>query len=199
MGRKSKVELLHPQLRQAVDELVRGGATIERIVEHLHTLAPGVDPAADLPSESAVGRYKQKAEASMRRFREAQSVAKVWVDKFGAEPQGDVGLMVTQLLGAVAFRTVADLDGAPEPIDPQSLMFLAKAMKDMAGAETSAVQRERVRIAARRELAAEVARKAATEADAARAEAKSKGLSDEQADWIRARILGVQVEVPAGA
>ncbi len=199
MGRKSKVELLHPQLRQAVDELVRGGATIERIVEHLHTLAPSVDPAADLPSESGVGRYKQRAEASMKRFREAQSIAKVWVDKFGTEPQGDVGMMVTLLLSTVALRTVTDLDDAPQPIDPQSLMFLAKAMKDMAGAETIAVQRERARIAARRELAAEVARVAAAAADSARAEAKGRGLSDEQADWIRARILGVKVEVPAGA
>lgn len=134
MGRKSKVELLHPQLRQAVDELVRGGATIERIVEHLHTLAPGVDPAADLPSESAVGRYKQRAEQQMAKFRQAQAVAKVWVERFGAEPEGDVGRLVTQMLRTVAFQTVANMDG-DEGGDAQEIMFLAKALKELSQAE----------------------------------------------------------------
>lgn len=176
MGRKGKVELLHPRLREAVDEAVRRGVTIAQILALLNELAPSVDPQADLPSESAVGRYKQKAEAQMAQFRQAQEVAKVWVEKFGAEPQGDVGRLVTQMLRTVAFQTVSNMGGGEADADPQDIMFLAKALKELSQSErlaldtaVKAVEAFRVKVDAKLgALEAEVAASPGGRIDAAR-------------------------------
>lgn len=193
MGRKGKVELLHPRLREAVDEAVRRGVTIAQILTLLNELAPSVDPDADLPSESAVGRYKQKAEAQMRTYREAQQIAGVWVEKLGQDPGGDVGRLIAQMLRTVAFQALADMGSAEAPAAaPMDIMLLAKAIKDLAGADKISVERE---MRVRQAVAAEIKAQTAAAAQEAESIAREGGMSDDEWALIRAKILGVQVSV----
>lgn len=189
MGRKSKVTDLHPQLREAVDALVRQGKTIKDIVQHLQVLAAQVDPDADLPSESSIGRYKQKAEKTMERYREAQAVAGVWIERLDAEPGSDVGRLLTEMLRTVAFQVLGEMgEGGVATAD--EVMLLAKAMKDLSTADATVVRREQLR----RQLQADMAKK--TEAAAAEMEdfARSRGLTDEDWALIRAKFLGVSTD-----
>ena len=73
MARKSSVQRLDVRLRSAVDELLRDGRhTLDDILAHLATINGGAAPV----SRSALGRYAQRAEEQMRRYREAQEVAR---------------------------------------------------------------------------------------------------------------------------
>lgn len=173
MGRKSSIAKLPEAVRSAVDAAIREGrATIEEIVAMIREMGGSA-------SASAVGRYKANAEEQMGRYREAQEVAKVWVERLGSEPEGDVARLLPEMLRTVAFGTIGSMDG--ESAGPNEVMLLARAIKDLASADKLTAERIlRVR--------REVADKAAVEAVK---EAKRAGLSDEAAEAIKRKILGV--------
>lgn len=173
-SRPSSITQLDPKVKDAVDAAVREGrATIDEIVHLVQQL--GGDA-----SRSAVGRYVKNARERMEEYRQATQVAAVWVDKLGKEPEGDVGRLLLEMLRTVAFKTIGDIDSA----GPEDLMFLGKALKDIAGADKLIVDREinvRKLIAARAErVAGEIAK-----------EAKQLGASDEVIQTWREKVLGV--------
>lgn len=171
MARKSSIKQLDPRIKAAVDAAIREDrATIDDIVAIIREL--GGDA-----SRSAVGRYKQKAEEQMVRYREAQEVAKVWIGKLQTDPEGDVGRLLAEMLRTTAFSTLGDIDAA----SPQDIMFLGKALKDLASADKLTADRIMV---VRREAAKEAADKVASFA-------KAKGLSADTVVELRREILGV--------
>lgn len=171
MGQKSAVARLDPRVRESVDTAIREGrATIDEIVELISQ--HGIEV-----SRSAVGRYKQKAESQMQRYREAQEVAKVWIGKLQADPEGDVGRLLAEMLRTAAFQTLGDMENAA----PQEIMLLAKAIKDLASADKLTTERI---LKARQDATKEAA-------EAATAVAKSKGLSADTVAELRREILGV--------
>ncbi len=171
MGRQSSIKRLDPRVREAVDGAIREGrATIDSIVALL------VGMGAEI-SRSAVGRYKQRAETQMQKYREAQEVAKVWIGKLQAEPEGDVGRLLAEMLRTVAYQSIGDLESAT----PQDMMFLARTLKDLAGADKLTAERI---LTIRQESIREAADKAATVA-------KAKGLSAATVAELRKEILGV--------
>lgn len=146
-GRKSSVVTMDPAIREAVDAAIREGrATISDIVALIRELGGSV-------SKSAVGRYKQQAESQMQRYREAQEVAKVWIGRLEADPDGDVGRLLPEMLRAVAFQSLANLGDDGEPVDSKEIALLARAIKDAAGATKTSVEVERLRREMRAALA----------------------------------------------
>lgn len=136
MARGNSITKLDPRVREAVDTAIREGrATINEILG----LIKGMGSEA---SRSAVGRYKQAAEAKMLRYREAQEIAKVWVGKLESDPEGDVGRLLPEMLRAVAYQQIAALD---EDVDSKEIALLARAIKDAAGATKTSVEAERLR------------------------------------------------------
>lgn len=178
MARKSSIQQLDPRLQDALNGLLREGRyTLDEILAKLAELNAGAAPV----SRSALGRYAQRAEEQMQRYREAQEVAKVWVDKLETEPNGDVARLIPEMLRSVAFQTLGSIGDREESADAQEVMFLAKAVKDLASADKLTTERILT-------IRQEVAKKAAVEAVK---QAKASGLSDEAADLIRQKILGV--------
>lgn len=182
MGRKSRITQLDPQIRAEVDRLIRDGvATIDGIVDHLRSLG------VDLP-RSTVGDYRKRMAAQLERYREAQEVAGAWVAELGEQRDSQTGQLLAELLKVVAFRTLGDLGESAAAADPMAIMLLAKALKDVAGAEKVNLE---IRKRLRAEYEAEVAARAATAADAAVEVGRGAGLSEEAADKIREIVLGV--------
>jgi hypothetical protein len=173
-SRPSSITQLDPSIKEAVDAAIREGRlTIEQIVKLI------VDHGGDA-SRSAVGRYVKNNKERMEEYRQAAQTAAVWVDKIGKEPDGDVGRLVLEMLRMVAFRSISSIDEAA----PEDLMFLAKAMKDIAGADKLVVDRE---INVRKLVAAQAAKVAGDVAKTV----KKAGLSDATIEAIRAQILGI--------
>ena len=173
-SRPSSITQLDPKVKDAVDAAIREGRlTIDDIVALIK------DNGGDA-SRSAVGRYTKNAKARMEDYRKAQAMASVWVEKMGSEPSGDVGRMVLEMLKVVAFKTLGNIEEAA----PEDLMFLGKAIKDIAGSDKLFVDREinlRKLIAAKAEkVAGEIAK-----------EAKKLGATPETIQTWREKVMGV--------
>lgn len=172
MGRQSSIKELDPRIREAVDKAVREDrATLDDIVALINDMGGEA-------SRSAVGRYVKNAKQQMERFREAQQVAKVWVGKLEEDPESDVGRLLSEMLRTVAFQTLGTMDDTTQAGD---IMFLAKAIKELASADKISVDREL-------KIRQEVAKKAA---DKAANIAKKSGMSEEVIQQIRREALGV--------
>lgn len=175
MGRKSSITQLDPKIRAAVDKAVRDGrATIDELVELIE--AHGAEA-----SRSAVGRYVKSARQQMERYRQAQEVAKVWVGKLEHDPESDVGRLLSEMLRTVAFQTIADFDEGEKGASAGELMFIAKAIKELASADKISADRE---IIIRREFAKQAASKVEESATAA-------GMTAETISAIKREILGL--------
>ncbi len=171
MAKKSSIVELDPRIREAVDTAIREGrATIDEIVALVTGLGGEV-------SRSAVGRYKQRAELQMQKYREAQEVAKVWIGKLQQDPEGDIGRLLAEMLRTVAFQSIGEMDAAT----PMDMMFLARALKELASADKLTAERI---LKVRQESIREAADKAASVA-------KAKGLSADTVAELRKEILGV--------
>lgn len=176
MARKSTVAVLPQEVVAEVNRLIREGCTIDEI---LRALAPLGAPV----SRSAMGRYVKGARESMEKYRQAQEVAKVWVDKLEAEPSGDVARLLPEMLRVVAFQSLTTMGEAEKPAKAMDVMLLAKALKDIAGTTKVNIDVEKQLRAMRTEV-----KKAATEVAAT---ARSAGMSEELVAAIRTRVLGV--------
>lgn len=173
--RKSSVERLDPQIREAVDSLIRDGrATIDEIVEQLRAMGGEV-------SRSAVGRYKQRAETQMARYREAQEIAQVWVHKFESDPKGDVARLLSEMLKTVAFQVAGQMGDSGDDTSPKDVAHLSMALKNIGHFEKQNLDRE---LKMRKEVTEEAADKAA-------AVATSRGLTSDAVETIRREILGI--------
>lgn len=177
MGRKSTVRRLPPEIFAAVEEMVASGrATIDEIVTHIKGMGGDV-------SRSAVGRFKQRHETQLARYREAQEVAGVWSSKFAENPESDVGLLLQQMLSTIAFQSLVDV----ETLDPKDVMFLGKALKDLAGAQKLSLEMVQKALARRQAQLEAQAKAAAAEMETT---AKSAGLSDDTVEKMRAILMG---------
>lgn len=176
MARKSTVARLPQELVDACNGLIRDGHTIDEILVALRGLGAQV-------SRSAVGRYVKSARDAMEKYRQAQEVAKVWVDKLEAEPNGDVGRLLPEMLRVVAFQSLTTMGEASEPAKAMDVMLLAKALKDIAGTTKTGLDIERQLRAMRAELKAAAA--------AVEGQVRAAGVSEETITQIRQRILGV--------
>lgn len=177
MAPRSSIEQ-DPRVKAAADEAIRAGATIDQIVEKLQELGADV-------SRSAVGRYTFKTRAAMAKLREVREVAKVWADKFGSEPDGDIGQLVGQVLQALAYQQATQMADTEEAIaegaGPREVMFLAGALKDIASAQK--ISADRI-LKVRKETAAKAA------AEVEKVARQVGGMTADTVAKLRAAVLG---------
>ncbi len=174
-NRPSKIGRLPEPVRSEVDRLIRSGRTIDEIVAKLRELGEEV-------SRSSVHRYKSRMDEAMRKYREAQEIAGVWVGALNINPNSDVGRLLGEMLKTLAFRSLADLGDGEDAPGPRDLMFLAKALKDLEGAQRLTDERiAKIRAAAMAEAA-----EAVVEAG------KAEGLTAATVDAIKRKVLGVR-------
>lgn len=179
MPPRSKVKQLPAEIREAIHKLLDGGQTLDAIVEHLNSLGAQV-------SRSALGRYSQEYQEVAAKLREAREITSTFAAQLQDMPN-DMGRVTTELLQTLVFKVLMKQAKGEDPdVSAGELMFLAKAIKDMASAsKTSADMEMKIRDRAREEAL----RDAAKAVDTA---AKEKGLSAETVQTIKAKILGVK-------
>lgn len=143
MARKSSIDTLDPDIRSRIDALLKqGGLTLDQILGQIRNAYP----AAEIPSRSALGRYSQRFEEIGQRMRESREVAKVWADRLGNEPQGDIGRLVMELLRTMAFDATLAMQEPDEEgkisLDPDAINTLSLAMARLEAAGKANLQRE---------------------------------------------------------
>ncbi|ARR52015.1 hypothetical protein HY78_00350 [Rhizorhabdus wittichii DC-6] len=181
MARRSSVEK-DPRVREAVDDALKRGCTLDEIVEALRAIGSDV-------SRSAVGRYAKQYSALAARQRDMQAVARSFASEFGSadDQQGRllIQLVTTLITSAVMPAAIADGDSDGEALSTKSLADLARAVKDVTSASKVDIDREHK---IREEEAKRAKREAAEAADHA---GRAAGASEETLRKIRMGILGL--------
>lgn len=186
MGRKSTLDRLGPEVRDAIGRLLDQGATLDEILAHLENMSVDV-------SRSALGRYTQRLAKAGEALRRSRTVAEALVRRFGDQPESKTARLNIELLHGVILDLFMAEDGEVDEDgkaalkgNPMGAMMLAKALEHLTKASRHDV--EFIEKAEKR--AAEAATKRA--AQAAETVAKERGVSAEVLNAIRAGILGVK-------
>ena len=160
---RSSVKRLPPELREAVDQAIADGATIDQITARIR--AEGEDC-----SRSAVGRYAKDMRDLIRQQQETDRTIKAWVDALGERPEGGAGRILIETLQTMVLATMANLSKREEPVSLQDLARLSHILKRIESTDKLRKDRERA------------AEKAAPK--------RTGGLSPEVAAIIRAEVEG---------
>ncbi len=140
---KSSIDRLPPPVKQRIEDLLKQDQhTLDELIQVLQSEFPSQPP----PSRSSLGRYSKRFEEVGRKIRESREVAKVWAERLGNEPEGDIGKLVMEILRTLAFdATMAmqepDDDGQVQ-LDPAAINKLALAMQRLEAAGKWNIQRE---------------------------------------------------------
>ena len=133
---RSSIKRLPSELREAVDQAIADGATIDEITARIR--AEGEDC-----SRSAVGRYTKNMRDLIRQQQETDRTIKAWAQALGERPEGDVGRILIETLQSMVLATMADLRGRDEPVPTQELARLSHILKRIEATDKLRKDRER--------------------------------------------------------
>ena len=168
---RSSIARLPPTLREAVDEAIADGATIDEITARIRAEGGAC-------SRSAVGRYVKNMRDLIRRQQETDRGIEAWVRALGARTEGSAGLILIETLRSLTLAALADLSGREQPVSTEELARLALVLKRIEGTDKLRLERERA------------AAKAARAAPGAGQAPVRKGLSPEAVAAIREAVEG---------
>lgn len=133
-----------------------------------------------IPSFSAFNRYSIKLATMTRRLNDTREIAATIAERFDAEASDDLTLIAAEAIKTLVFEVLTD--AGESGIAPIGAMQLAAALKNATQAQGISTSR---RIKVEQEFKADVEKAVDTVA-------KTKGMSAETAEAIKAQILGVK-------
>lgn len=187
MGKPSTINRLPEDILTQLQELLRdprvtqleATARINKILED--------EGHQERVTKSAVNRYDLKMREAGDKLRQSREVAKMWIGKLGAAPQGQVGNLVNEILRTLAFDLSLKLqneeltaESLPGVID--QVKGLSLAVQRLESSSTMNVKRENEIRKQALEDAAEVVEQAAVQ----------HGMNSEQAAFWRQQVLGAK-------
>ena len=186
MSRPSSIDLLPAEVREALHAWLRDpGITQTEAADRTNDLLEdlGVEQRV---SRHAINRYDLKMRDVGDKLRQSRAVAEVWVAKLGAQPQGQMGLLINEMLRTLAFDLTLKLqdgelteESMPGVIDQLKHLSLSVMRLERAASEN--IKRETEIRRQAKEAAAEAAEQVGTR----------RGLSPEAVAEIRREILGI--------
>lgn len=143
MGSPSSIERLPQDVLEKLQELLRDARVsqceatvrINRILEE--------DGIPERVSKSAVNRYAMRMEEVGAKLRQSREIAKMWIGRLGAEPQGEVGKLLNEMVRALAFEVTMNMaEGGIEEVKPKMLRDMSIAIEKLEKAASENVKRE---------------------------------------------------------
>ncbi|WP_286694989.1 DUF3486 family protein [Spongiibacter sp. UBA1325] len=185
-NRPSTIEQLPPDILQQLQALLRDPRVTQLAATHQINAILEAEGHQDRVSKSAVNRYAVRMEQVGERLRQSRQVSEMWINRLGAQPQGQLGNLVNEMLRTLSFELADKLmeselseESIPGVIDLLKDLSLTAMRLEKAASEN--VKRE-----------AEI-RKAFAEEAAAATESvgREAGLSAEGVQAIKDKILGI--------
>ncbi|MEN8721855.1 MAG: DUF3486 family protein [Alphaproteobacteria bacterium] len=184
-GRLSSIDVLsdaaQPHVVWAVDELNKRDHTQDDIREQLNTRLALLDPPEGPISKSAFNRYSIRIAITGRALMEARETAAMLAEKMDKLPEGDIGRLLNEIIKTMVFDLLTDAQLKDGSASMAMLKAAAQSLRALELARKTNFDTEadlRTRFTTQLE-------EAATDA------AVAAGLSDEQAQAIREKVLGV--------
>lgn len=181
MARKSSIDQLPPEIRDALHELLRDPAISQLEATQKVNALLEAEQLDTRVSKSAVNRYSQRMDVIGEKMRQSRQIAEMWIGKLGNQPQGQVGKLLNEFTRTMAFETALQMSEDEEPPHPKLLKELSLAIKHLEEAATVNEKRER-------EIRQQMAEEAA---NAAESVARQQGLTADSVAQIKAQILGI--------
>lgn len=136
---QSSIDLLPEEIRQQLQELLNDRRVTQlQAVERINAILSELREAGQLPedapekvSKSAVNRYALRMEAVGAKLRQSREVAEVFISQVGAAPQGQVGLLINEMLRSMAFDLSLKLQDA-DISDPETMTATIDQVKALA-------------------------------------------------------------------
>jgi len=187
MGRQSSINQLPDDIREKLQDLLRDPRVTQLDATRQINAILEAEGHPERVTKSAVNRYDLEMRDAGKKLQQSREIAKMWIGKLGAAPQGQVGNLVNEILRTLAFDLSLKLQDAelteesiPGVID--QVKALALAVQRLEASSTLNVKRE----AEIRKQALEDAAKAVGEA------ASAQGMDATQAEFWREKVLGVR-------
>lgn len=167
MARPSTIDRLPPDVLERLHALLRDPRCTQLdVTARINALLEDAGHDERV-SKSAVNRYAVRMAEVGDRLRQSRQVAEMWIAKLGAQPQGQVGHLVNEILRTLAFDLSMTMqqgeisaDSAPEVA--RMLKDMAIAMERLEKAASENVKREQE---IKRQAAQELTQRAAGEAN----------------------------------
>lgn len=134
----SKISKLPASVREAVDKLILSGKTYDEIAEHLQHMGEDI-------SRASVGRYGQRFLAQMEKLQLFRDQARVVVDSAGDRPALEIAEAANQMALSAVMEYIMEIDSLKGA-------KATEVIKALALLERSGVQRERLKLDARKKL-----------------------------------------------
>ncbi|OED44052.1 hypothetical protein ACH42_08405, partial [Endozoicomonas sp. (ex Bugula neritina AB1)] len=140
-GKKSKIDRLPQDIKDRLNELLRGGMSQKAILDEVNALC---EACGEAPlSQAGVSRYASRMESVGARVRESREVAEVWTAKLGNAPTTDVGKLLQEFIRTLAFDLTMDAMESGKPVEPKALNQMALAMARIEQAAMTSHKREK--------------------------------------------------------
>ena len=178
-GKKSKIDQLPRDIKDRLNELLRGGMSQKAILEEVNALCQA--RGEESLSKAGVSRYASRMEQVGAKIRESREVAEVWVARLGSAPTTDIGKLLQEIVRTMAFDLTMSAIESDKPVEPKALNQLALAMTRLEQAAMASHKREK-------EIRQAFAEEAADKAEQALA---NQGMTASTIDTIKKEILGI--------
>lgn len=188
MPRPSKIDQLPEDAIKALNGwLSQRGMTRTEAHERLVAYLDGIEFEDEPPSRHAVNRYAMRMDEVGAKLKEAHQVADMWIDRFGAMPDGQLGQLVVQMVRTLSFEIGMKLN-SQEDLDADDLPGILKMLRDLS---MTVVRTERASTLNAKRIA-EIKRETAEQAaDVAEKVLNDAGLSAGAVAAVKKDILGL--------
>ena len=143
MGKKqqSSIDRLPDDIREQLQALLRDPRVTQlEATGRINAILAEQDQT--LLSKSAVNRYALRMDKIGARIRQSREVAQMWIGKLGAEPQGEVGKLLNEMVRNLAFEATTEMLDGEAPVEPKMLKDLAIAIERLERAASENSKRE---------------------------------------------------------
>jgi hypothetical protein len=179
---QSSIDRLPEDIRKQLQALLRDPRVTQLDATRRINAILAEQGHAETISKSAVNRYAVRMDKIGARIRQSREIAQMWIGRLGAEPQGEVGKLLNEMVRNLAFEATTEMLDGEAPVEPKMLKDLAIAIERLERAASENVKREE-----------EIRKKALEEAaDRAGDAARAQGMDDDQARFWREKVLGVR-------
>jgi len=187
--RPGSVERLPDDVREKLQELLRDPRVTQLDATAQINDILSAEGHEERLSKSAVNRYAVRMNQVGEKLRQSREVAEMWIAKLGAQPQGQLGNLVNEMLRSMAFDLALKLQEGE--LTEESMPAVIEMVKELSLSVTRLEKASSENVKREAEIRRQERERAAEEAAAsAETAARAQGLSSEGVAALREAILG---------
>lgn len=187
MAQASSIDRLPEEIKIRLQELLQDPRVTQLEVTAKINAILADEGHEERVSKSAVNRYAVKMAEVGEKLRQGRDVAQMFIAKVGAAPQGQMGLLINEILRTLAFDLSLKVQDA-DISDPEVLSATIDQVKALA----LAVQRLEQSATINVKRDAEIRKQALAEAaQVVGEEARAQGMDEAQAEFWMKKVLAV--------